>query len=160
MSLNFASLPYKLIALGTIIAALGAFHYIDKGNALREQENAFKARLELSVAKAKADTKETEKKLADSALKGEQDKNEKLQDINAKLSATIISLQQRPSRPTSPTTTTVVQACTGRELFKEDGEFLAREAALADKVVVERDFYYEQYERAREILAKQKSNDR
>lgn len=160
MSLNFASLPYKLIALGTILAALVGLHYLDKGYALREQEKSFKARLELSIAKAEKETKETEKKLAESVLKGEQEKNEKLQSINDKLSATIISLQQRPSRPTNTApTTTIIQACTGRELFREDGEFLAREASRADQVVVERDFYYDQYERARAILAKQKPND-
>lgn len=160
MSLSFASLPYKLIALGTILGALAGFHYIDKAHALDIQKKAFEARLELSIANARTETKETEKQLAQAALEGEQEKNEKLKSINDKLSSTIVSLQQRPTRPTSPAPiTTVVQACTGRELFREDGEFLAREAALADQVVVERDFYYDQYERARAILAKQKPND-
>lgn len=160
MNLSFASLPYKLIALGAVIAALGAFHYLDKYNALEQQENAFKARLELSIAKAKEEARDTEKKLALSVIEGEQKKNEKLQDINNKLVSSINSLSKRPQRPTdnSPASS-VVQACTGRELYREDGEFLIREAARADQVVVERNYYYEQYESARALLAKQRSND-
>lgn len=159
--MSLSSVYLKLILLGALITALGAFHYIDKGYALSQQEKLSKARIELAVKEAEKRTKETEKELASSALKGEQDKNEKLKSNNDKLSATIVSLQQRPTRTISnPSIATVVQACTGRELFREDGEFLAREASRADEVVIERDFYYEQYERARTILAKQGTNDR
>lgn len=67
--------------------------------------------------------------------------------------ALIVGLRNRPSRKGSTetinTVTVVKEACTGRELYQEDGEFLIGEAARADKLIGERDYYYERYEAAR-----------
>lgn len=154
--MNLSSVYLKLIALGAIIIALGALHYIDKGYALRAQENSFKARLETSVRIAEGKAREIEKQLAQNTIIKEQEKNEKLASINTELSASISRLSKRPSRPTDNSPASPVsQACTGRELYKEDGEFLIREAARAEALIVERDFYYDRYEQARISLAKQ-----
>lgn len=61
------------------------------------------------------------------------------------------ALRNRPSR-SGPETTETRKTCTGAELYREDGLFLAREAARAERITKERDFYYEQYERARAAL--------
>lgn len=101
------------------------------------------------------------KDLADGLTKANQDKDNAVTQITTSLNATINSLRQRPTRAdlTSSVATAVAsakQACNGSQLFREDAEFLAREAARADAVVVERDYYYGQYEDARRTLAGQK----
>lgn len=160
MNLSFASLPYKLIALGAIIAALGAFHYIDKGYAVRQAEKAVETRLNASyrdaLEKARLSALATTEKLQDEAKQREQIKDMRLRAISNSLDDALNKLSKRPIRPPDySTTTTVVQACSGRELYKEDGEFLTREAARAEALIEERDYYYDQYEHAREVLAKQ-----
>lgn len=52
-----------------------------------------------------------------------------------------------PSEPSTPSL-----SCTGSELYREDGEFLTGEAARADKLIAERDFYWQSYENARKEL--------
>lgn len=46
----------------------------------------------------------------------------------------------------------VLPPITGMSLSREDGEFLAGEAARAEQYLQERDFYYERYEAARKEL--------
>lgn len=78
------------------------------------------------------------------------EKDAKINRINSELNVALVSLRNRPSRPETVThDTPVSQACTGRELYREDGEFLAREAARAESVLAERDYYYKQYEEVR-----------
>lgn len=82
-------------------------------------------------------------------------KDAQIKDINSKLDAALTELRKRPQRqptqnhPPTPSTTT---SCTGAELYREDGEFLAGEAARAERVLTERNYYYEQYENARRQL--------
>jgi hypothetical protein len=62
------------------------------------------------------------------------DENRALADSVARLSR---SLQDRPPRPSGgavPTGAADPVACTGAELYRPDGEFLAREAARADGI--------------------------
>jgi hypothetical protein len=71
----------------------------------------------------------------------------------------ISRVSKRPNRPTStPTNPNPTIACTGAELPREDAEFLVREAARADEIVVQRDFYYKSYEDVRHKLAELKGN--
>lgn len=135
------------------VGGLYGLHRLDKAKALAVQEETFKTRLSEAVRLSEQKARDVERSLADASVKKEQEKNEKLENINAKQLVIINSLSKRPSRPKdSATASTANQACTGRELYKEDGEFLAREAARADKVIIERDFYYENYESARKKL--------
>jgi hypothetical protein len=78
------------------------------------------------------------------------EKDAKINLINSQLNTVLVSLHNRPSRPETITSDSPSsQACTGRELYREDGEFLAREAARAERVLAERDYYYQQYEEVR-----------
>lgn len=91
-------------------------------------------------------------------IQADKEKKDAVKDINAQLTSALSQLQERPTRAdlTSSVATAVASArksCTGAQLFREDGEFLAREAARADKVIVDRDYYYNAYESARKLLA-------
>lgn len=159
--MNLTSVYVKLIALGAIITALGAFHYIDKGYAVKEAENALKARYELQMAKANAKAVLTQEDLRRDAKQREKDKDDEIAAINGKLAVALNRLSNRPTRPPNYSPTPEAgKACSGSELYREDGEFLTREAARAEALIVERDYYYEQYEHARTELAKQAADDR
>ena len=79
-------------------------------------------------------------------------KNNEIKSISNAYAALSASLRQRPERPEPTIYTEAAPSCTGRELYKEDGEFLAREAARAERILAERDFYYERYEEVRKQL--------
>lgn len=148
----------KLIALGLIITALGAFHYYDRytysQHQVKEAVGALKRSYEEKIVEQQLVAKKTTddlQKQADDALK---EKDEKLKDSNTKLAAAIDELRKRPSRSTQTSTpiTEVTEACNGTQLYREDAEFLTREAARADQAIIWRDYYYERYEYARKKL--------
>lgn len=91
----------------------------------------------------------------------DQDKANAVKDLNTKLSDALSQLQNRPTRSdlTSSVASAVARAkssCTGSQLYRDDAEFLTRFANDADKVVIDRDYYYGQYENARRTLAGEK----
>lgn len=113
-----------------------------KTKLIAAQEKAAKATADLNAFKAKADT----------------EKANAVQTITDKLNADIAGLRDRPTRSdlTSSVNSAVAsarKACTGTQLYRDDAEFLTRYAAHAATVVVERDYYYGQYENARKKLA-------
>lgn len=81
-------------------------------------------------------------------------KNAEIETINSKLALLRSELRKRPSRSTASQAGTT---CTGRELPREDAEFLAGEAARAERIMKERNFYYERYEEARQQLERLKN---
>jgi hypothetical protein len=152
-------LKVKLIALGTIITALVGFHYYDRytysQEHVKEAVGALNASYTIAIAKqVTASQKKEEEIRAQSKI--EQDKrDEKLKALDVKLNNVLSELHNRPSRSgpqTDSQTSGTNKACTGSELYREDGEFLAREAARADSIVIQRDYYYQEYENARKKL--------
>lgn len=155
--MNPSSVLVKLIALGAIIAALGALHYKSQGEAVDRAEKAVEARLNASYSKALLKANEEALKiqntLAKEAKEREDDKAKHIDAINDKLRIAVSELRNRPIRPNSYSPSPrVIYSCEGSQLFREDAEFLTREAARADQVIVERDYYYEQYEAVRKKL--------
>lgn len=144
----------KIIASVVVLAALWAFHEYDKAQAVQE------VRKEL-VAKSKeyAERSERATKALEASLRSESvQKDAKIADIERNLRSAIKRLRDRPVRPDVVTVTEIREACTGAQLYREDGEFLAREAARAEKILEERNFYWKQYENARVKL--EELNDR
>lgn len=69
-------------------------------------------------------------------------KNAQIARLNANLSAALASLSDRPARPGAggvPTHTAAGAGpgCTGASLWRDDGEFLTREAARADGLLAD-----------------------
>lgn len=144
----------KIIASVAVLAALWAFHEYDKAQAVKlvRQEMVLKS-------KEYAERSERATKALEASLRLEsKQKDAKIDSINRQLADTIKRLQQRPVRPNVVTVTEVRESCTGAQLYREDGEFLAREAARADRILEERNFYWKQYENARVKL--EELNDR
>jgi hypothetical protein len=151
--------PYPYLAAVIVLAALYASHRgivayevgVAKKGTQTSMENTYKGML--LAANVKAKLTEDDLKLRALALEGSKDA--KIKSIDTQLAVALSELRKRPKRPTStdtPQTPSDIKACTGGELYQEDAEFLTRESARADQVVVERNYYYEQYETARKTL--------
>jgi len=96
--------------------------------------------------------------LSTKAIATEQGKQNEIATINARLSAALASLRNRPERPASAGQLSSASAdckgATGAELYRGDGEFLARIAARADEQRAALAACYQQYDDAREMTIK------
>ena len=104
--------------------------------------NDFKATMREQFAKQLEQQKAVEDDLRARAIKAQEDKENEVKAINDHYDRIVAGLRTRasrndpsPSKGTDPSATSANSAgarCTGRELSREDGVFLAREAARAE----------------------------
>ena len=107
------------------------------------------------LLQASTDARKTETHLENNALALEKVKNDEITRLTGQRDLAVKRLSDRPARtstPNTPKTITNQIPCIGSQLFREDAEFLTREAYRADEVVLERDYYYKQYENARKTI--------
>ena len=144
----------KIFAFVACLAGLYGLHFYDKHNAVKEAiiatTTSLNAKYDKALRAEEAKAQKTAKALQVSANKMRDEKDAKIALIASQRDVVLNSLRNRPSRPETITYDTgSSKACTARELYREDGEFLAREAARADTILAERDYYYKQYEEVR-----------
>ena len=154
--------PWVILSLVLAIAgAFGGGYY--KGNSAGQaevQQKWDKEKTEQFAAYAEAQeaARSREQDLQIQADRLREDKDAKIRDLNARATALTNSLRDRPSR-TAPALSTVSSTtgtscpaviCTGAGLSKEDGEFLAGEAARADEARTLLKQCYEQYNAVRQ----------
>jgi CRISPR/Cas system-associated endonuclease Cas3-HD len=135
-----------LIKWGVVVLALVCSHYttyyLGKTEAQREVVLAHK------VYEAKLNMSEEQHEQAIAKLNKERD--EEITSITVARDNIIRSLQQRSSRTENANNNpTIESSCTGRELYKEDGEFLVRVAREADELRSALKQCYTQYEALR-----------
>lgn len=109
--------------------------------------------------KAKADAEQKTKQLQTEVDQARKDKSDALNELDRTARALADSLRQRPARPTRgaglPTPAGAGPAaggCNGAQLYREDGEFLAREAARADAIRIDLQACHAAYQRASETV--------
>jgi hypothetical protein len=151
--------PYPYVFALVALAGLYAGHRVIVANEVAEAVEIAETRLNNKHAQALLNAQEInrkiENKLEQHALTQERIKDNEINRITAERDDAIKRLRNRPERPSTPTPpkdSDVVQACTARELYREDAEFLTREAARAQSVIAERNYYYQQYEKVRKQL--------
>jgi hypothetical protein len=116
-----------------------------------------RAAQEAAYAQAQAEARTKEQELQANADAIRQEKDREIRNLNARTTALTNSLRDRTERPTAetstlPSTTTngsTATGCTGKELYRPDGEFLAREAARADELRIALKQCHAQYESLR-----------
>lgn len=118
--------------------------------AVTRTTNTLVAGYNKKLADADAKFKQQTADMQVAADKQKVSKDAQIASINTKLNAAIVQLQNRPSRYTPSTPEGAKDSvrgtsCTGTELYREDGEFLTREAARAESVLIERNYYYSRY---------------
>lgn len=139
----------KYAIVGVFVVGVVAYHITE----VEEAKASVRQEYQLAAEKQEKRALETTGEILIESKVIEDRKNEEILRITNFANNLSNSLSKRSTRTEQVTTTTSVEiSCTGRELFKEDGEFLIREAARADTILEERNYYYEQYEQARKKL--------
>lgn len=146
------------VILGVVLAvgaaAVGGYH-TGKESGMAEVQQAWdkeKTAQYAKHAKAMEESVEKQQKLQTSADKLRQEKDREIRDIAARNAALANSLRDRQSRPTTPTSAVSSaasvgpSACTGKDLYREDGEFLVRLAREADEIRTALKQCYAQYD--------------
>ena len=152
--------PYLI--LGGVLAiglAAGGGYY--KGNSAGKSEvqqawDKEKAEQYAQYAKAMEESVDKQQQLQMGADKLRQEKDREIRDITARNTALANSLRDRQSRP-APNSSTVPSAasvgssaCTGKDHYREDSEFLVRIAREADELRIALNQCYKQYNAARQ----------
>lgn len=128
-------------------------HTIKVESAVKQAKTELVAEYEKKIMLEADKARKKEWQLQENADRIREDKDAKIKDVNRKLAVVLDELRNRPERPTDNSKSTGDnQACTAASLYREDAEFLTREAARADSVLAERDYYYSQYESVRRRL--------
>jgi len=84
---------------------------------------------------AEMKARDAEQAINTAAQNARSESDAKNKQIRANLEHTISQLRNRPERHQVPTVAGTTQgSCTGSELFRQDAEFLSREAARADEL--------------------------
>jgi hypothetical protein len=125
--------PWALLTL-IIAFILNGFYWNAHGS--NAEHTRMVAKLESERAQALQKARDTETQWQEEVNEVTTKQAEKLAEVQHHLDVAIISLRDRPKRPaTLPDTPRVECAgASGRELSREDAEFLAREAARADTI--------------------------
>ena len=111
-----------------------------------EQSAALQAQAQAATDKLKTDSDQLRKS-----------KNAQIARLNADLAAALAGLSDRPPRPgavdlPAPAGSGAAPRCTGASLWREDGEFLARESARADRLLADLAQCQDAYGKARDAL--------
>ena len=143
-----------MLAVG---AAAGGGYYQGNqaGKAVIQQAwDKEKAEQYAAYAKGQEEARQREQALQANADKLRKDKDAEIKNVTARATALANSLRERPSRPAegsavSSTAGVGSGGCTGKELYREDGEFLVRIAKEADELRAALKQCYNQYEAIR-----------
>lgn len=154
------------ILVALVAAGIGAHFYLEHkavDNAVIVTQTKIEKQYQDKLIAANDKATKAEADLAAFKVKSDKDKQDAIKSVDVQYASLVSSLQQRPTRAdlTSSVAAAVARAkssCTGAQLYREDAEFLAGEAARADKLIIERDYYYGEYEAARQTLAGQAIN--
>jgi hypothetical protein len=111
-----------------------------------------------AYAQAQEAARVKEQSLQAQADRLREEKDNEIRNLNARATALTNSLRDRPSRTTTVASTVPsptglscpTLTCTGAELSREDGEFLAGEAARADEARTLLKQCYDQYNAVRQ----------
>jgi hypothetical protein len=151
--------PWVLLTL--VLGLLGAFgggYYTGEksGRAVVQQAwDKEKADQYADFARRQEEARKREQELQANADQLRREKDAEIRNVNARATALANSLRDRTERPTeagglSKTPRSGSAACSGKELYREDGEFLAGIAAEADRLKAALDQCTKQYNAARQ----------
>jgi Protein of unknown function (DUF2514) len=151
--------PWLILGAVLAVGAAAAGGYYQGNQAgqaeIQQQWDNEKTAQYAQYAKAMEESVEAQQQLQMGADKLRQEKDREIRDITARNTALANSLRDRQSRPATntsavPSTASVgPSACTGKDLYREDSEFLVRIAREADELRAALKQCYKQYESVR-----------
>ena len=145
------------LALAAALAFGGVFCYRAGKANVRADFDKYKLEQAAQTVKAEVAARAKEQEWQASADATTKAKDETILNINARLADAVGRLSDRPQRPASgvvPANPGTVVSATGAGLYREDGRFLAGEAAAAATIAAERDACYTQYNELRAPLGR------
>lgn len=160
--------PWLILGFVLAVAAAGGaglYQGHEMGMAEVQQKwDKERAAQEAEYAAAQAAARQKEQSLQSRADRLRQEKDREIRNLNARATALSNSLRERPNRPTTEASAVSSTAevrpaatgCTGKELYRPDGEFLAREAARGDETRLLLKQCREQYETVIQMLMETK----
>ena len=150
----------RMAIVGVLVWVLAISHwqaYRMGGNAVQAKWTAEKLTQAEQTLTLTAEAAATTDALQQSAEQLRKTKNAQIARLNADLSAALAGLSDRPARPGASGVPTdpapgANPGCTGASLWRDDGEFLAREAARADGLLTDLAQCQAAYDSARDAL--------
>ena len=126
-----------------------------EADAAAARAEAEKAEQYAAYAKGQEEARQREQEMQAAADKLRREKDAQIKDINARATALSNSLRDRQERPAKDGAVSGASgarsaACSGKELYREDGEFLVRIAREADELRASLDQCVKQYNAARQ----------
>ncbi len=154
--------PYFLLGAVLAVGIAGGVGYWkgdEAGQAyVQQQWDKEKARLADEYAKNLQEQREKERQAQAVADKTREQKDREIREANARNTALLNSLRDRPERPKDggvPESARACSAASGAELARGDGEFLAGYSADAIKLQKQFDHCVAQYNQIKKILNKE-----
>lgn len=144
----------KLIAIGVVSLVLFLSGWFVNGWRWDSKYEALVTQYKEAALKAEREARTKEQALQASIDNERQIKDEKIRTINTQLVSALDQLRQRPSRESNSKGSCDCKGADGSKLFREDGQFLKREAARADRAIVELQACYAAYDAVREQINK------
>jgi len=161
----FVDWKVKLAIVLFVLAGLFTYHKVIVHEAVTEAISDIQTQQVKENFKLKERSLNTQIALQEYFDKIQKDKDEKLKSLNSRVASLTLSLQQRPSRAEpsgvsdNPGNEETRQGSTGAELYREDSEFLLREATRAELIKEELLTCYRRYDTAKETLDKFKADN-
>jgi hypothetical protein len=142
----------RIAPYGVLAVLAGVTGWTVNGWRLGANINALKAEHATLLAKSTQEARNRELELQRSADAQRRHKDAQIKNVNARLTAALDGLRDRPGRESSPAGT--CSGATGADISKEDAGFLTREAARADQTVEMLNYCIAQYSTARDLSRK------
>lgn len=149
----FGAIDLRMIGIALAVSSVFFSGWMVNGWRWSNKYDAYVIAVEKDRQKAAEERRSKEKELQLQADKVRDDKDAQIKSVTDRLNVALIELRKRPLRAASNNHIACARAgSTGAELYREDAEFLTREAARADTIVAERDACYARYNAARALL--------
>ena len=154
----------KVTLVLAIIFGAYVWHKAEVKIAVNEAVTAIEAQTTKENFKLKERALNTQVALQESFNNIQKDKDAKIKTLNARVASLTRSLQERPNRPEPsgvPNSTGIEESkpgATGAQLYRQDGEFLAGEAARAELIKEELLGCYKSYDEAKSALGEFKTD--
>lgn len=146
-----------VVAIG--VAAGGGYYQGNSAGKAEVQQRWDKEKAEqyAEYAKGQEAARAREQEMQAAADKLRKEKDAQINNINARATALSNSLRDRQTRPAQTGAVSSApgvgpSACTGKELYREDGEFLVRIAREADELRIALKQCYNQYDAVRQTV--------
>ena len=155
----------KLIILVIILSGAFVYHKVEVNKSVTNAVSEIELNLAKENFRLKERSLDAQIALQNSFDNIQKDKDAKIKNLSARVASLTRSLQDRPSRPESsgvPDNSRVEetrQGSTGAGLYREDSEFLSREAARAELIKEELLTCYKSYDTAKATLDKYKKEN-